>query len=88
MPDLTAIELEARDLSPTLPTRLIDHVLAFFSRALFTVALVAAGATLVTIALTVGVVGSPVIFVALVALALRRRRLESAGADAVLPAAG
>ncbi len=74
MPDMTAMELEAREISPTLSTRLVDHALKFFSGALFSAALIAGGAVLVTIALTVGVVGSPVIFVALVALALRRRR--------------
>ncbi len=84
MPDLTAIELEARDLSPTLPTRLIDHVLKFFSGALFTAALVAGGAVLVTVALTVGVVGAPVIFVAVVALLARRRRAARVVAE--LPA--
>ncbi len=74
MPDYTAIELEARDLSPSLSTRLVDHALKFFSGALFSAALIAGGAVLVTIALTVGVVGSPVIVVAIVALAVRRRR--------------
>jgi hypothetical protein len=82
MPDLTAMELEARDLSSTLPNRLIDHVLKYFSRALFTVALVAAGATLVIVALTVGVVGAPVIFVAIVALAFKRRRASVAALPA------
>jgi hypothetical protein len=88
MPDLTAMDLEARDLSPTLPNRLTDHALKFFSRALFTVALVAAGATVVIFALTVGVVGSPLIFVAIVALALKRRRGERQGGAAELPAVG
>jgi hypothetical protein len=77
MPDMTAMELEA-DLSTTLPTRL-DHALLFFSRALFTVALVAGGAALVTIALTVGVVGAPVIVAAIVVTAVSRLRARGAG---------
>ena len=74
MPDITAIELEAREISPTLSSRVVDHVLKFCTGALFSAALIAGGAVLVTIALTVGVVGSPVIVVAIVALAVRRRR--------------
>ena len=85
MPDITAIELEAREISPTLPTRLIDHAIKFVTGALFSAALVAGGAVLVPVALTVGVVGSPVIFVALVALAVRRRRVVRASVLAGLP---
>jgi hypothetical protein len=89
MPDITAIELEAREISPSLPTRLIDHALKFVTGALFSAALVAGGAVLVTVALTVGVVGSPVIFVALVAYAVRRRRVVRASVLAGLtPASG
>ena len=73
MPDFTAMELEARPLSPAVSSRLIDHVLKFFSGALFTAALVAGGAIVVLVALTVGVVGSPVIAAALGFWALRRR---------------
>ncbi len=79
MPDITAIELQAREISPALPNRLVDHVLKFFTGALFSAALVAGGTVLVTLALTLGVVGSPVIVVAVVALAVRRRRAERAG---------
>jgi hypothetical protein len=68
MPDTSALELEAREISPTQTTRLIDHALKLFSGALFTAALVAGGAVLVIAALTLGVVGAPVIFAALVAL--------------------
>jgi hypothetical protein len=78
MPDITAIELEAREISPTLSTRLVDHALKFFTGALFSAALIAGGAVLVTIALTVGVVGSPVLVVAIAALVLRRRRVVRA----------
>jgi hypothetical protein len=42
----------------------------------------------VIFALTVGVVGSPLIFVAIVALALKRRRGERQGGAAELPAVG
>ena len=77
MPDYTTIELEARQLSPAIPSRLVDHVLKFFSGALFSAALVAGGAVVVLVALTVGVIGSPVIALALGWWALRRR--EAAG---------
>jgi Flp pilus assembly protein TadB len=88
MPDITAIELEAREISPTLPTRLIDHVLKFITGALFSAALVACGTVLVTVALTVGVVGAPVLFVAIVAFAVRRRRAVRASELAGLPVPG
>lgn len=80
MPEITALELQARALSPTVSSRLVDHVLKFFSGALFSLALIAGGASLVVLALTVGVVGAPVILVVFAALALRRRRASGAGA--------
>lgn len=82
MPDLTAMELQARTLSPAVSPRLVDHVLNFFSRALFTLALGFGGLILATVALMAGVVGSPVIAFVLAALALRRRHAPRAGAFA------
>lgn len=82
MPDLTTMELQARALSPAVSPRLVDHVLNFFSRALFTVALAFGGLVVATVALMAGVVGSPVIVVVVAALALRRRHAPRAGAFA------
>jgi hypothetical protein len=73
MPEFSAMELESREISPVVSTRLVDHALKFFSGALFTAALVAGGAVVVLVALTVGVVGAPVIAAALGWWALRRR---------------
>jgi hypothetical protein len=80
MPDITALELQARTLAPAVSPRLVDHVLKFFSGALFSLALISGGTVVVIAALTVGVVGAPVIVVALAALALRRRRAPRDGA--------
>lgn len=73
MPDPTALELQATEITPAVSPRLVDHALNFFSRALFTVALAFGGMVLATVALMAGVVGAPVIVVVLAALALRRR---------------
>ena len=80
MPDLSALELQARDVSPIVSTRSIDRVLKLFSGALFTLALTAGGAVVTLVALTVGVVGAPVIVLVLAALAFRRRQTPEAGA--------
>jgi hypothetical protein len=80
MPDLSALELQARDVSPIVSTRSIDRALMLFSGALFTLALTAGGAVVTLVALTVGVVGAPVIVVVLATLALRRRPAPAAGA--------
>jgi hypothetical protein len=82
MPDTTALEMQARELSPTVSPRLVDHALNFFSRALFTLALTFGGLIVATAVLMAGVVGSPVIVVVLAALALRRRYAPRAGAFA------
>ncbi len=76
MPDITAIELEAREISPTLSARLVDHLVKLVTGALFSAALIAGGAALVTLALTIGVVGAPVIAAGVAYLVLRRRRAE------------
>lgn len=82
MPDYTALELQARELSPAVSPRLIDHVLNVFSRAVFSLAIAFGGLVLVTVALMAGVVGSPVIAFVLAALALRRRHALRVGAYA------
>jgi hypothetical protein len=70
MAELSAIQLET---SSTVSTRTVDHVLKLFTGALFTASLVAAGAVLVLVALTLGVIGAPVIALALGVWAVRRR---------------
>jgi hypothetical protein len=70
MANISAIQLEARAL-PRSST--VDHVLKLFSGALFTAAVVAGGAVLALVALTVGVIGAPVIAIALGVWVLRRR---------------
>lgn len=81
MPD-SALELEARTLSPTVSPRLVDHALNVFSRAVFSLALAFGGILVATAVLMAGVIGAPVIVVALAALALRRRHAPRAGAYA------
>lgn len=82
MSDLTALDLQARELSPAVSPRLVDHVLNFFSRSLFSLALTFIGFVATTIILLAGVVGSPIIAVVLAGLALRRRHAPRAGAFA------
>ncbi len=77
MPDMTAIELEAGTISPTINPRLVDHVLELIGGALFSAALVAGGIVLVTVALMAGVVGSPVLVAAIAFVAVRRRRARA-----------
>jgi hypothetical protein len=83
MPELSAIEMQDRELTTAGSSRAVDHALKFFSGALFTAALVAAGAVLVTVALTVGVVVAPVIALALGFWALQRREAPRAAARTV-----
>jgi hypothetical protein len=71
MADISAIQLEARAL-PRSTT--VDQVLKLFTGALFTAALVAGGAVLALVALTLGVIGAPVIVIALGVWILRRRQ--------------
>ncbi len=82
MPEYTAMELEARELSPTVSPRLIDHWLNVFSRAVFSLVLAFGGLVLATVLLMAGVVGSPIIAFVLAALAFRRRHAPRAGAFA------
>jgi len=78
MPELSAIEMQARELTTTGSSRAVDHALKFFSGALFTATLIAGGAVLVTVALTVGVVVAPIIALALGFWALQRREAPRA----------
>lgn len=78
MPDMTAMELEARDIAPALETR-VDSILDSVSGGLFSAALAAGGLVLVPIALMAGVVGSPVIVAAIAMVGARRRRARLAG---------
>lgn len=82
MPDFTAMELQAREVSPAVSPRLVDHWLNVFSRAVFGVVLAFAGVVFATVFLMAGVVGSPIIAFVLAALALRRRHAPRAGAFA------
>jgi hypothetical protein len=87
MPDLTAMEFEARDITPALPTSLIDEARAFVSGALFTGVMAVVGTVLVTAALMVAVVGSPLIVVAIAYAMVRRHRQERARAFAIVQTA-
>lgn len=82
MPDLTALDLQARAVVPAVPTRAVDHALNVFSRAVFTLVLTFGGLIVATVFLMAGVVGSPIIAFVLAALALRRRHAPRAGAFA------
>ncbi len=73
MSDFRAIELEAQTVTEELSTGWLDEARSFFTGFLFTAVLTVLGAALVTVALVVGVVGSPII-VAVVAYAIYRSR--------------
>lgn len=79
MPDLTALDLQARELAPAVPTRAVDHALNVFSRAVFSLVLAFAGFVVATVLLLAGVVGAPIIASVLAAVALRRRGASRAG---------
>lgn len=82
MPDLNAMELQARELAPAVSPRLIDHWLNVFSRAVFGLVLAFGGLVLATVLLMAGVVGSPIIAFVLAAHAMRRRHAPRVGAFA------
>lgn len=69
MPDLTAMELEARDLTAALPASQLARLRAFVAGALLSTLLAVLGTVLVAVALTVVVVGAPVV-AAVIACAL------------------
>ncbi len=73
MADISAIPLQAS--TAAVSTSSVEHVLKLFTGALFTAAVVAGGALLALVALTLGVVGAPVIAAALGVWALRHREV-------------
>ncbi len=73
MSDFRAVELEAQSVAEELSTGWLDEARSFFTGFLFTAVLTVLGAALVTVALVIGVVGSPII-VAVVAYAIYRSR--------------
>ncbi len=74
MDDLTAVRCEAETLTEQISTSWLDEARSFFTGFLFTVALTALGAALVTVALVVGVVGSPIIAAVVAYVIYRSRR--------------
>ncbi len=73
MSDFRAVELEAETLTEQLSTGWLEEARTFFTGFVLTAVLTVLGAALVTVALVVGVVGSPVI-VAVVAYVIYRSR--------------
>ena len=76
MDDFTAIPLEAQSLPEQLSTGVLSDARSFLSGFLFTAMLTVLGATLVTVALVVGVVGSPIIAAVVAYVIIRSRRAE------------
>ena len=74
MDDFTAVSLEAQPISDQLSTGWLDDARSFLTGFLFTAALTVLGAALVTVALVVGVVGSPIIAAAVAYVVYRSRR--------------
>jgi ABC-type dipeptide/oligopeptide/nickel transport system permease subunit len=68
-----ALGLEARTLPEELSTGWLDEARSFFTGFLFTAFVTVLGAALVTVALVVGVVGSPIL-AAVVAFVIYRSR--------------
>ncbi len=73
MSDFRAVELEARTLTEQASTGWLEDARTFFTGFVLTAVLTVLGAALVTVALVVGVVGSPII-VAVVAYVIYRSR--------------
>ncbi len=73
MADISAIPLQAS--TAAVSTSSVEHVLKLFTGALFTAAVVAGGALLALVALTLGVVGAPVIAAALGVWVIRHREV-------------
>lgn len=80
MDDLTAVPLEAQDLTADLTTSWTTEARAFVTGLVFTAAIVAAGAVVVTVALVVGVVGAPLVAAAIGYAIVRHRRAARARA--------
>jgi hypothetical protein len=75
MSDYGAIELPEAIPAP-LTTSFLAQARTFLVGALFAAAIAALGGVVVTLALTVGVVASPLVFAAVAYLVVRRRRSE------------
>ncbi|HET8540455.1 MAG TPA: hypothetical protein VFL83_11345 [Anaeromyxobacter sp.] len=73
MDDFTAVRYEAQTLTDQISTGWLADARSFFTGFLLTGLLTVLGAALVTVALVVGVVGSPII-AAVVAYAIYRSR--------------
>ena len=71
MDDLSAVSFEARSLEST---GWLEEARSFFTGFLLTAVLTVLGATLVTVALLVGVVGAPVIAAVVAYVIFRSRR--------------
>jgi hypothetical protein len=75
MPDVTSIELSEREAARLTTTLAVD-VRRLVTGALFIAAVTAVGTALVTLALAVAVVGSPLVAAALVWVVVRRHRAQ------------
>jgi hypothetical protein len=78
MPDLSAIELSERQVSAEITTSFVEDVRRLLTGTLLTAALGAVGTVLVTLALVVAVVASPLVAAALVYVVVRHHRAERA----------
>jgi hypothetical protein len=74
MSDFTAVPLEARAFPARRASTRIGEARLFVSGLLFTAMVALVGTFLVTVALVIGVVGSPVIAAVVAYVALRQRR--------------
>jgi hypothetical protein len=76
MSDFSAIDLSESAIPAPLGTSFLSQVRAFVIGALVALAIGAIGGALVTVALTVGVVASPLVFAVMLYFVVRRRRSE------------
>ncbi len=86
MPDFTAVEIEAEEIATPLSTSFFDDVRTLVTGALFTAAVAVAGTILFTVALTIAVVGSPLVAAAVAVVVLRHRRAERTRSLTLRPA--
>ncbi|HEX9050760.1 MAG TPA: hypothetical protein VF841_09530 [Anaeromyxobacter sp.] len=83
MSESRAVGLEAESLPEQLSASWLDEARGYLTGFLFTALTTVLGAALVTVALVVGVVGSPVIVVAAAYVIYRSRRAGRVGGWAV-----
>jgi len=86
MPDFTAVEIEADEIDSPLTTTFLDDVRTLVTGALFSAAGAVVGTILFTLALTVAVVGSPLVAAAVAVVVLRHRRAERTRSLTLRPA--